>query len=545
MVSNTSDSSSASASHSSRSPLDKDGLYCAYLRKSRDDLELERSGNYDVLKRHRQTLMELAGRYGVSISHFYEEVISGDSIDSRPQMCKLLHDVDQNMWDGVFVMEVERLARGDTIDQGRVSRSFQFSGTLIITPLKLYDPSNEYDEEYFEFGLFMSRREYKTIKRRMQRGRLRSVQDGKYVGNIAPYGYERVKLKGDTGFTLAPVPEEAAVVKQIFQLYVYGDGESNARLGMQRIADYLNERSLRPRSSGKWTLSSVKSILSNPVYCGFLRWNHRKAVRKIENGQVTTSRPLNHDCELCPGLHEPIITEELYNMAEKIRSANPCVPVGCQHTQKNPFAGLIFCSVCGAPMQRKVYNSPGKRCSFICPTRGCPNVSDFLDNVEMEMLRTLQELYHGYKYQLEPDKINRSSLDNKRSLMELKQKEVAEINARRGQLFDFLERGVYTEAMFQERMAKLEDDLQAAAASLQQLQDDYNALSFRLQEQEDFLPKCETLLENYSFLSPAEKNSSLKELIERAVYTKTTKNTRSNPNEILFTLDIFPKIKPF
>ena len=36
-------------------------------------------------------------------------------------------------------------------------------------------------EEYFEFGLFMSRREYNTIKRRLQRGRLASVREGKYV----------------------------------------------------------------------------------------------------------------------------------------------------------------------------------------------------------------------------------------------------------------------------------------------------------------------------------------------------------------------------
>ena len=43
---------------------------------------------------------------------------------------------------------------------------------MIITPIKIYDPNDEYDEEYFEFGLFMSRREYKTIKRRMQRGRV-------------------------------------------------------------------------------------------------------------------------------------------------------------------------------------------------------------------------------------------------------------------------------------------------------------------------------------------------------------------------------------
>ena len=81
-------------------------------------------------------------------------------------------------------MDVDRLARGDTIDQGRVQRAFFYSNTKIVTPNKTYDPANEYDNEYFEFSLFMSRREYATIKRRMQRGRERSSSDGYYVGNI-------------------------------------------------------------------------------------------------------------------------------------------------------------------------------------------------------------------------------------------------------------------------------------------------------------------------------------------------------------------------
>lgn len=84
-------------------------------------------------------------------------------------------------------MEVERLARGDTIDQGLVAQAFKFSDTRIITPVKSYDPNNEFDEEYFEFGLFMSRREYKVINRRLQRGRLASVKEGKWVSNRAPY----------------------------------------------------------------------------------------------------------------------------------------------------------------------------------------------------------------------------------------------------------------------------------------------------------------------------------------------------------------------
>ena len=144
--------------------------YCMYLRKSRADLEAEARGEGDTLARHRRTLTELADALSLPVGAIYEEIVSGDTIAARPQMQRLLKEVEAGMWRGVIVMEIERLARGDSIDQGVVARAFKYSETLIITPFKTFDPNNEYDEEYFEFGLFMSRREYKTIRRRLNAG---------------------------------------------------------------------------------------------------------------------------------------------------------------------------------------------------------------------------------------------------------------------------------------------------------------------------------------------------------------------------------------
>ena len=144
--------------------------YCIYLRKSRQDLEAEARGEGDTLARHRRTLTELAEARSLPVGAIYEEVVSGDTIAARPQMQRLLQEVEAGQWRGVIVMEIERLARGDSIDQGIVARAFKYSETRIITPFKTFDPNNEYDEEYFEFGLFMSRREYKTIRRRLNAG---------------------------------------------------------------------------------------------------------------------------------------------------------------------------------------------------------------------------------------------------------------------------------------------------------------------------------------------------------------------------------------
>ena len=118
------------------------GEYALYLRKSRADLEAELRGEGETLARHEKMLIELAKRYGFSIGKIYREIVSGESIDARPVVQQLLKDVQDGRWKGVLVVEVERLARGDTMDQGRVAKSFKYTGTKIITPIKMIQTMN-------------------------------------------------------------------------------------------------------------------------------------------------------------------------------------------------------------------------------------------------------------------------------------------------------------------------------------------------------------------------------------------------------------------
>ena len=217
--------------------------YAIYLRKSRADAELEAQGELETLSRHSAVLMEYARRNSLDITEIYKEIVSGETISARPVMQQLLYAVEHNRYKGVLVMEIERLARGDTIDQGIVAQAFKYSNTLIITPQKTYNPNNEFDEEYFEFGLFMSRREYKTINRRLQAGRLQSVKEGKFIGNKPPYGYIKIKLKAEKGYTLEPNPQQAETVKLIFKWYAYGvDGVS---VGYSEIAKRLHNMGIK------------------------------------------------------------------------------------------------------------------------------------------------------------------------------------------------------------------------------------------------------------------------------------------------------------
>ena len=147
-------------------------------------------------ERYEKILFDLANKLNIKKDEIvqFKEVVSGENLKNRPQAQKMLKLVMENAFEGVLVVDSQRLARGDTLDQGTIIRAFSLNNTKIITPGKTINPGDEIDQDYFEFDLFMGRREYKMINKRMQRGRNISVQEGNYVGSIAPYGYKKTKI---------------------------------------------------------------------------------------------------------------------------------------------------------------------------------------------------------------------------------------------------------------------------------------------------------------------------------------------------------------
>lgn len=328
--------------------LDPNGIYDAYLRKSRADMELERLKKFDTLKQHEKFLKDRAKQLGIKIRHIYREVVSGESIQDRPEIQKVLKDVETGTIDGILVVEVERLTRGDAKDQGTVTQTFKYSNTKIITLNKIYDPNSDEDEEYFEFGLFMSRREYKTINRRMQRARLANVLEGKYCASEPPFGYKKVRLKYAKGYTLEPIPEEAKVVKELFQKRADGAGHDI-------ICNWLNTLDFKPKKSDVWTPATIKGMLSNPIYIGKIRWNSNKQQKRLVNGQVIKKRIKGNkeDIILVEGLHPGIIDEKLFDIVQGIQPKQISTKHGTE--LQNPLATLVKCADCGRSMQRRPY----------------------------------------------------------------------------------------------------------------------------------------------------------------------------------------------
>ena len=296
---------------------------CMYLRKSRMDIEAETGGETETLARHETQLMELAERNSCCIRSIYREVVSGETIAARPVIRRLLEEVEAGLWRFVLVMDIDRLARGNTMDQGRIMDAFRYSGTRIITPMKIYDPQNEYDEEYMEFGLFMSRREDKMINRRIQRGRLQSAREGKYIGNIPPYGYDRKKLPKEKGWTLVPNEQQAPVVAEIFSLFCR---EEPPVFTPASIARRLNSLAIPSVSGRPWSASSVRTILKNPVYAGYIKFGSRPQIKRMKQQELVICRPYIDNCPLFPGRHEAIIPAGQFQKARQRFSSGFLLP---------------------------------------------------------------------------------------------------------------------------------------------------------------------------------------------------------------------------
>ena len=141
-----------------------------YLRKSRKDLEFD--NDMDILARHEKQLLELANKLNLTIpsQNILREVVSGENLSERPMMQYLLNKIENGEVNNILCVEIERLSRGNSIDQGIITQAIIMNNVSVHTLQKTYNLQNEYDEEYFEFGLFMSRREYKSINRRLKLG---------------------------------------------------------------------------------------------------------------------------------------------------------------------------------------------------------------------------------------------------------------------------------------------------------------------------------------------------------------------------------------
>ncbi len=521
--------------------------YCIYLRKSRKDMDAEAHGEGEPLARYESLLLEAAKREKLNVTEIYREIVSGETITVRPVMLHLLEEVEAGRWAGVLVVEVERLARGNTVDKGIVAQTFQYSGTKIVTPIKTYDLTNEYDEEYFEFGLYMSRREYKAINRRLVRGREAASKEGKWASGSCPYGYKRVRVENGKGWTLEVVPNEAEIVKLIFRLYTQGepmpDG-SIREVGSKPICRILERMNVpAPAGGPEWYGRTIDVILQNPAYIGKVCWNRRRTKRKIENGVVKPERYVSdpENWILVDGLHEAIIAPEIFQQAaDKIAWRGPS-PIKRSVTLKNAFSGIAVCGKCG----RALVLRPHPTFPMLkCMNRAYDNVGAGYSIFEARVIAELSIWLKNYTLEFRDGAApsDDEAATFARSTLERAKAELASLQKQLTRTHEFLERDIYDVDTFLERsralsaqIAEAKENVKTTTALL------YNAERSR-ESRKSLIPKVEKLMDIYAELpDAAAKNALLKEVLERIEYRREKRTGPKGPKDN-FEITLYPKL---
>ena len=318
-----------------------------YLRKSRSDdpsLTVE-----EVLHKHETILNEWEERNldgAIPEENTYKEVVSGETINSRPEFKKLLKRIESSEIKAVLVVECARLGRPDLEEIGRLSKLFRYTETYIITPQRTFDLRDEYDRESFEREMMRGADYLDYTKKILGRGKELSLRQGYFVSGVVPYGYEREWLyEGKRKRpSLSIIEEEAKIVRLIFDWYV------NEGIGATKICQRLNEMAVKPKKGNLWKKSSIVNMLKNEHYLGKIVIKKHIDVNTVEDMSITTHCVFNPDYEVVEGKHPAIIDEATFLKANNKIHKYPSVKPSA--TLQNPFASVLKCE-CGKTMIRR------------------------------------------------------------------------------------------------------------------------------------------------------------------------------------------------
>ncbi|MBR0377291.1 MAG: recombinase family protein [Lachnospiraceae bacterium] len=272
---------------------------------------------------------------------------SGRSIEGREQFRQMISDIQSDR-DGISFVLVYKLSRfgrnaADVLNTLQIMQDF---GVNLICVEDGIDSSKDAGKLIISVLSAVAEIEKENIRTQTMEGRMQKAREGRWNGGQAPYGYRLEK-----GGLLYIEEEEAKAIRVMFDQYV------NTDLGANGIAKYLENHGIHkiPRQNSTNELFAagvIRRMLANPVYVGKIAYGRRRT-QKVKGTRDEYKQVHQDDYLLVEGLHEPIISEEIWEAAQaKMRvQAKKYEHVNKQKDERTHLlTGIVKCPVCGAGM---------------------------------------------------------------------------------------------------------------------------------------------------------------------------------------------------
>lgn len=507
-----------------------------YLRKSRTDDPLMTVE--EVLKKHEAILddwcMRVLGEIIPECNRFREIVSGGETIQARPDFQNVLRQIEQPKYKAVLIKDCSRLGRPDLETIGRITNLFRYTTTFIITPELVFDLADEFDRERLKMELEHSSWYLEAYKKLNKAGREQSARDGWYIVSTPPYGYDKdwVLDGKKKRHTLKINEREAEAVRIIFDLYV------NENMGCTNIAHRLNALGHPTRSGKLWSLNTVKDILQNVHYIGKIKWNWRKSINVVENGEISRIRPKSKEYYIFDGKHPAIISEELFERAQAKQGKNVRVKSGVK--LRNPLAGLVWCQ-CGRAMTYRTYkNAEGKERNaprLLCVDQAyCGTYSVTYHELLNKVIEVLKSCIADFELQIKNDTENTAA--NHAAHIKRLEARLDDLNKKElNQWEKYTEEGM-PKAVFD----KLNEKVLAEKATVQQAIEDAKVSMPTVEYYQDKVSRFTDALNalNDPNARAEDQNRLLKACIERIEYKREGRGNRyaQTPFELDITLKV-------
>ena len=308
----------------------------AYVRES-----TEEQGQGFSPDAQRETIRKFAIENDLELTGEYCDFHSGwRKSEARPEFQRLMADAAQGQFDVVLVFHTSRFARSQ-IEARRYKQLLRERlGIRVVSVTQPMgedhtDPSaflaesiHEMFDEYYSVSLSFWTRS----------GLREKARQGHLVGNL-PWGYVR-----DPDSKLAvPHSERASLVRALFERYATGQESDRS------LADWLNATGARTARDRQFGKDTIREMLCNAAYAGYV------------SGLRDKTRAIR-------GLHEAIVTDELFDQVQEIRSWRTRVLKPGRPSEEYLLRKLLCCERCGARMHGTRGSRAGIR-RYQCSTR--------------------------------------------------------------------------------------------------------------------------------------------------------------------------------